>query len=234
LAEAHAALGLYEEQYAWNWHAAEQEFQKALLANPNYPTAHQWYGEFLAFQGRTDESIREIEKAFQLDPLSLSTNTARAFPYLAERKYQEVIDRLQPAFELDSDFPQALFYLARAYEGLGKYGKAIETYQRAVDASGGSTFFSSAMINSLVKNGEYQRAERLLNGIVKTDNSEHLSRYILARGMAALGKKEAALAALEQALETRDPLLVVLKVDPNFDALRGEDSYQKIIQKVGL
>jgi TolB-like protein/DNA-binding winged helix-turn-helix (wHTH) protein/Tfp pilus assembly protein PilF len=234
LAEGHAALGLYKEQYEWNWPDAEEEFKKAIASNPNYATAHQWYGEFLAFRGRIDESIAEIETAFQLDPLSLSTNTARAFPYLADRSYANVLEKLAPAFELESDFPQALYYRARAYEGLGQYDKAIDAYDKAIASSGRSAFFVSAKINSLVKSGERMKAEKIFNESLKNDNNEPISRYVLARSFAALEKKEKALDALDAAVVNRDPLLAVMRIDANFDDIRSEPRFQDVLKKIGF
>jgi len=39
LAEAHAALGLINMSYDWNWRAAETEFMRAVELNPNYAIA---------------------------------------------------------------------------------------------------------------------------------------------------------------------------------------------------
>ena len=76
LAEAHVSLATIEGENEWNWSAAEKEFKQALKINPNYATAHQWYGEYLAVMGRFEEALAEINRAHQLDPLSLAVNIA--------------------------------------------------------------------------------------------------------------------------------------------------------------
>jgi hypothetical protein len=35
---------------------------------------HQWYGNFLAIEGRIEEGLREMERDRSLDPLSLHIN----------------------------------------------------------------------------------------------------------------------------------------------------------------
>jgi TolB-like protein len=63
LAEAHTALarGLYRES---DMAGSIAEFQRAIALNPNYPTAHQWYGNSpLAAVGRFDEAIAEGKRA---------------------------------------------------------------------------------------------------------------------------------------------------------------------------
>ena len=57
LAEAHTSLALIVENHDWDWEMAEQEYRRAIELDPNYVTAHHWYGEFLGFQGRFDEDL---------------------------------------------------------------------------------------------------------------------------------------------------------------------------------
>jgi TolB-like protein/DNA-binding winged helix-turn-helix (wHTH) protein/Tfp pilus assembly protein PilF len=235
IAEAHAALALYKQHYEWDWEGAENAFKRAISVNPNYATAHQWYGEFLALMGRTDESIVEVEKAVELDPLSLSTNTARAVPYLAAERYAEAIDKLQPALELDNTFSVALLHLGRSYQGLGDHKQAIAQYQKSIQNPGGDgPFFTTAMIDSLAKDGQRKRAEKSLNALLDLAKRHSVSNYVLARGLASLGYKEKAYDKLEKAFVQRDGLLPGLKTDGSFDEMRGEARFQEILKKMRL
>lgn len=112
LAEAHAALGLFKSQYEFDWDGAEESYWRAIELNPNYPTARQWYGEFLAFRLRTDESVAQLQKAIELDPTSLSTNTALALPYLHSRQFEKALAVTDKVLEMDAGFPLALHYKA--------------------------------------------------------------------------------------------------------------------------
>lgn len=234
LAEAHTALALYKEQYRWDWTGAEASFQRAIAANPNYATAHQWYGEFLAFRGRTAESIVEVDRAAELDPLSLSTNTSRAFPHLAAGQYELCIEKVKAALALEKDFPIARYYLARSYDGVGRHREAVAEYQNALAGSGRSTFFSSAMIYALVKNGQRAEAETTYAEIAERAKTQPISNYVLARGLAALGKKDEAFARLDKALQDRDGLMMVLKIDQNLDQLRDDPRYHALVKKMGI
>jgi adenylate cyclase len=74
-AEAHSVLAMVL-LFDLNFVESEAEFKRAIQLNPNYATAHQWYGNsFLTSLGRFDEAIREGERSIQLDPLSLVINT---------------------------------------------------------------------------------------------------------------------------------------------------------------
>src|SRR5262249_40834449 len=75
LAEAHTSLAYVLFNYDWNFAESNREFQRAIELNPNYPTAHEWYGETLRDMGRFDEAIAELKRAQELDPLSLVINS---------------------------------------------------------------------------------------------------------------------------------------------------------------
>src|SRR5262245_38982096 len=57
LAQAHATLGNVLFNYDFNWTAGEKELTKALALDPNYATAHLWYGILLAAFSRYDEAF---------------------------------------------------------------------------------------------------------------------------------------------------------------------------------
>ena len=51
LAEAHNALAYALFEYDWDFAGAEKEFRRAIELNPNYATAHHWFGECLSVYG---------------------------------------------------------------------------------------------------------------------------------------------------------------------------------------
>lgn len=63
LAEPGATLGAVLHEYDWNFAEAEKEFQRSIELNPNYASAHQWYGEYLINMGRFDEALAEVKHA---------------------------------------------------------------------------------------------------------------------------------------------------------------------------
>jgi TolB-like protein/Tfp pilus assembly protein PilF len=45
-------------------------FEQAISINPSFATAYQWYGDLRGFLGGPEEALRELERAFELDPRS--------------------------------------------------------------------------------------------------------------------------------------------------------------------
>ena len=81
LAEAHISLAAVKMEGDWDLEGSEVEFQRGLELNPGYATGHQWYAELLSAMGRHEESIAEMKKALELDPLSLIINASLGWRY---------------------------------------------------------------------------------------------------------------------------------------------------------
>ena len=167
LAEAHTALGFARYQYDWDWAGAEHEFQKAIELKPNYATAHQWYAELLAANGRFDESLAQVRAARELDPLSLAaySNVGRLL-YLA-RHYDEAITELRSTTEL---YPQAAYpriYLGLAYEQKQMNPQAIEAFEKAGSLLNLKYSVGHAHIDALA--GRRKEAEEILKHLEGED-----------------------------------------------------------------
>jgi Flp pilus assembly protein TadD len=75
LGEAHATLGWASWAYDWDWLAAEDCFHRAEELSPNDGMARFWHAMMLAALGRFEEALVEIQRAWNLDPLSLAIQT---------------------------------------------------------------------------------------------------------------------------------------------------------------
>src|SRR5437667_168636 len=72
LAEAHASLGLLHYHYDWDWAAAEKEFRRALVLNPQSAWSYAVYSQFRGGVGRVEEANEQGRRALELDPLSVT------------------------------------------------------------------------------------------------------------------------------------------------------------------
>jgi Tfp pilus assembly protein PilF len=131
LAEAHVSLAVIAQDYDWDWPTVEKEYRRAIELNPNYPTAHQWYAESLALQGRFDEAFVEIERARQLDPLSLIIGSDYAVILYFSRQYDRAIEQFRSVLDRESNFPRA-HMVAYAYAQKGMYSEALHDIEGGV------------------------------------------------------------------------------------------------------
>src|SRR2546426_2958388 len=75
LSEARASLAWASMLYDYDFAAAEREFERSVELNPHYPTAHQWFGLYLAMMGRYEEAYTELKRAIRLDPHPIMNQT---------------------------------------------------------------------------------------------------------------------------------------------------------------
>jgi DNA-binding winged helix-turn-helix (wHTH) protein/tetratricopeptide (TPR) repeat protein len=234
LAQAYASLGFVSYRFDWDWPLAEQHFTRAIELNPNYPTAHHWYGESLVVTGRFDDSISALERAQELDPLSLPINTDLAQSLFFARRYDESEEQLRRTLEMDQNFVRACVIAGGLYEQKGLYEQSIAILQKAVELSAGNALALSGLGHVYAVAGKKDEARRILIDLKQLARQSYVSAYNIAIVHAGLGEKEAALDWLVKAYHNRDVWLVWLKVNPRFDQLRSESRFTDLMRRVGL
>jgi tetratricopeptide (TPR) repeat protein len=129
LAEAHTSLAAIAQNYDWDWATAEKEYRRAIQLNPNYATAHHWYAECLALEGRFNEAFAEIGKARELDPLSLIIAADYGSILYFSRQFGPAIQQFHTVLEMDPDFPRAQM-ISYAYVEEGRFPEALAIVSR--------------------------------------------------------------------------------------------------------
>jgi len=233
VAEAHTALAYVKFYYDWDWQGAEEQFKQSIRLNPNYATAHQWYGEYLGNMGRIDESLVERKEALRLDPLSPIITSELGISYYEGRNYDRAIEEFRKAAELYPDFSPAHDFLATAYEQSGLYDDAIAECQKAITLTDDSyNFLTLARIKA--QSGRRGEAQRLLGEILENSKHRYYSPTLIGMIYAALGDKDKVFGWLENAYQERDWGLAQLKVCPEFDSVRSDPRYADLLKRMNL
>ena len=234
LAEAHASLGYVIYSYDWNWTRAEEEFKRAIALNPNYATAHIWYSELLNDLTRKEEALAQAQAAVVLDPLSLNTNHSMARAEYFARHIDNAIETAQTTLEMDPNFAVAHLRLGRAYAAKGMYGQAVKEFQEFSTLSGDVPLATASIGNALARSGDRSGAVRALNKLAILSRQTHVPSISFALVYLGLGDNDQAVTWLEKAYGERSDFLLVLRVDPLFDALRPNPRFQDLIHRIGL
>jgi Tfp pilus assembly protein PilF len=233
-AQAYTSLAFETCRYEWNFSQGESYFRKAIELNPNYATAHQWYGEFLGDVRRFDESIAELRKAKDLDPLSAIVGSDLATGYIHAGRYPEAITELKRVLAIYPNFVPAHNYLAGAYNSAGDWanaGKEEETYGRL---SGDNAPLEVMRISHEAIAGNAAKARSDLEAFWQNRNGAGISAYQKAQMYFIVDEKDKGYDALEQAYRERSWWLVTLMVDAGFDTVRDEPRFRQFMQRVGL
>jgi serine/threonine-protein kinase len=234
LAEAHTSLALARMCHDWDWPGAEHAFQRAIELNPKYATAHQWYAEYLAATKRFDEALAEIERALDLDPLSLMAITAVGIVFFYARQYEQAIEPLQRALEMDPHFPPALRVLGWVYEQKAMNEEAIEEYRKAVTSSGGNVSMLADLGRAYAVVGRKDEAQKILDELLRLSTQRYVSPYEPALVYTGMGEMDRALEKLKEACEERYWLMMNLNVHPTWDSLRSDSRFTELLRRMGL
>ena len=235
LPEAHVSLGFIKSDYTWDWAGAEKEFQRAIALNPNYGTAHQWYGYALWKTGRFEESIAEHRRARELDPLSLPVNRNLGLAYFLARQYDLAIAQLRTTHEMDPGFVLTREYLGLAYLEKGLHHEAVECCEEAAAPVAASPYAISALGYVHAVSGKKAEAQKVLMRLVSLSEQKYISPRFVASIYAGLGEKDKALESLKAAYEDRSleigPGIIA---DPTYNSLRAEPLFQELLRDMGL
>jgi TolB-like protein/DNA-binding winged helix-turn-helix (wHTH) protein/Tfp pilus assembly protein PilF len=233
LAEAHASLALIKENYDYDWPGAEKEFHRAIQLGPQYATAHQWYAEFLSWQGRFGEAFAESEQARQLDPLSLIIATDYASILYNSRQYDGAVKQCLSVLELDPNFHHARDLLIPSYLQLGRYDEAVDELNRwAARDQGPWAWASRATVYSRL--GHTEEARRQLVKIEQLPGSRADRTPALLIAYSGTGQKERVIELLQQASSEHSNAIVHIKVDPMYDPVRNDPRFKELLRRVGL
>lgn len=233
LGHAHLTLAVLHWRFDWNWSAAEREFKRALELNPNYAFAHSNYAAFLALTGRVHEATTELQRARELDPVSIWAKNAGVF-FLA-RQYDTLMESSRGLLDLEPNSWLGHLWLGFAYEGLGKIPEAIPEYQEATELSGGDTDAVAALAHAYAVTGRTAQARKMLRELERSQRIRYISPYMTATIYAGLGDKNKAFELLERSYQERaSDLPWFIKADPRIDNLRSDPRFQDLLRRIGL
>jgi len=231
LAEAHVSLASIKGDYEWDWQGAESEYKRALELNPNYATAHHWYGEFLAGLGRFDEATAEIKKGLEVDPVSPVIGLTLGEMYCRSSHCQQGIDQVQRTLTLHPDFAEAHMGLALMYGHLGMYQESLRELKLDHESPASHATWVLGYVSAV--GGHKQDALNVLEQWERHPEWPHRESS-LAILYAALGDKDKAFANLERARQNHDPWMAYVRADFALESLRMDPRYRDLIRRMKM
>src|SRR5581483_3661098 len=211
-----------------------KEFNRSIELNPNYATAHQWYGEYLTIMGRFDEALKEMNRSVELDPFSLVATTAAGSALYYSGRYDQAIEQLRKCIAMDQNFGPAHLFLGRAFKQKAAYAEASAEVQRALDLSGGGSNELAALGHTFAIAGRTLDAVKILDDLKERSKQTYVQPVGIAGIYIGLGDKDRAFEWLQRAYEDRSGWLIYLNVDPMFHPLRQDPRFRELIRRAGL
>jgi adenylate cyclase len=235
LPEAYTVLGLIKIEYYYDWAAAESAFQRAIELDPGAAMPHWLYGaSYLSAIGKHDESIAELTRALELDPLSIMINADFGYSYHNKREYDKAVEQWQKTLELDPNIFMALMGLGLTYRAMGDYEKSIESLQKCAELTQRWPGAIALLAAAHAAAGQRARALELLAELQQRAKREQVGSIFFAWTYIGLGDYDRALDMLMRAYEEPAPWLTYVKVWSFYDPLRSDPRFTELLRKVGL
>jgi adenylate cyclase len=234
LAEAHASLALLLGTYDLDWAGAEREFKRALLINPSYVTAHHWYANLLSELGRTDEMLAEAQSALELDPLSAGVTAAAGIAFYYTRDYTKALALNRRVIELSPQNRGARFMVALVLAEMGRWDDAVAEGRRFAEETGRRSDSLGALGWVLGRAGKLEEAKRI---VVEMEELK-LQGKALAGDIwfvyVPLGDLDRAFEYHNQAIDSRDQDIAVIRLAPGLEEMRADPRYQALLERLHL
>ncbi len=233
LAAPRATLAYVALYHRWDFVEAEREFRRAIELNPNYSSAHQWYGNLLVAAGRMPEAEAEMRRAGEIDPLALIAKAALGWMLYYAGQNGESIEQFRQTLELNPDYAIAHLWRGWTLQEMDSIPAAIAAHRRAVALTDSGALFVASLARALAIGGQRAEAERMLRRLEAEGASGHyIPSYEIAKVHDALGRRDSAFAWLERARVERAHSMVFLRIDPQLAGLRGDKRYEELVRRV--
>jgi serine/threonine-protein kinase len=228
LSEAHLAKGGILRLFDLDFTDAEAQYRRAFQLAPQNPGAAQNLAVILGLLGRFDEAVVLAQQGVLLDPLR-SGSIVNLGGYLAAvGRYDEAEEMIHKAIELQPQAAQAYMQLTRVRIQRGKPAAALAAAKKETDAF----FRTYSLALAYFAHGDRAEADAELKKLID-ENAEDAGSQIAS--IYALRKEsEKVFEWLNHAIETRDPGVSELLIDPFLRTYKEDPRFVSLARKVGL
>ncbi len=230
LGEAWATFGLVQNN-KFDWADAKRIHEKSIELNPNYPNAHEWYSAHLVGSGNFAEGVKEIERAEELDPLSLRTKTLVAWTKCQAHQFEEALAKAEEIIDLDQNFPQGHLQRGYALMELGRGAEALVEIEKAIVLMPESALLKFNLACAFAAANRRQDAQKVFDEMKADAKKGYVKPMFLGYAAVAAGEINEAFVYFNQAADEFDPWLVWLGTDLKLEPIRKDKRYLELLER---
>jgi len=231
LATGHMVLAGIALTYDWNFPLAKREFERAIALDPDSSDAHRLYGWYLARAERNFVAARqEMAKARTLDPFYTWPLWAESSVAIAQGDHESALRLAERVIEINPQFLYDEDPIAHVYVAMERWQDAVKRYESIPAARYNRPNFELAICYA--RTGQTARARQILGDLEALAQRRYVDHTYLAGIHAALGDKDKAFAALEQALKDRSARVYAARFYPWLASLRDDPRFIELENKV--
>ena len=232
-ADALMALGGALTEQGRNLEALKALRQAVVLA-PNSETAWDLIGYLYHYTGLLDLAENAYDRSVDLNPTTIRIHWMHARMHLYQGRPEESEEEMRRLLSANPDQFKALAYLGEFLYYEGKYDEAEKAFSRAVELGRGSGDEAPPVLAAFLYASRGQREK--IDPVVFQNKPEHYvdgdGAYWIGGVYAMLGEKKQALAWLRRAVALGNHNYPWFQRDKNYNNLRNDPEYQKIMEEV--
>ena len=220
--------------YEWDWEESYHRFQNAIRLNSSNHFSLGGCSVLLAVLGRRDEAMAYAARAIEVDP-----NNPPAHHYLGWVRYltgdfRGAIEQMERSIKIGGNALPPRIDVAQIAACAGDYALATRYIDEALTIDGPEPHAIAYKAFAQARAGKIDEAEHLLQSLQDYTGESYVQHGDLALVYLALGRREAALDALERAHMAREYNPLFLACAPMYDPLRNEPRFQAMIDAMAL
>ena len=201
--------------------------RRALAESPNSSRVLKSVVDSLIYLGDADEAIAHITHGLSLDPLDATFHVLRAQAGYYSRRYNQAIDDARKALSVAPERQTPHLIIGDSLLQLGKFAEARAEY-RKMSADNPFRVTGEALV--AVKTRDRASADAGIARLQQMGGDAWSYQY--GQIHAQLGEADLAFAALDKAVEVKDPGLIYLKKDPVLDPIRPDPRFAALLKRL--
>ena len=229
LPDGHAAMGQVLTQEDRELSAGRALYRRALALDPGHAVSHVFMALSLCQGGQHAAARESIDRAQQIEPASLRFSSVAGLLAYMSRQFGAAEDALRRVLQVGPDAPLARHFLARVLLVRGRAEEALEWLDPSPGPAPG---WRSARGRALAQLAQRDEAANELATLEQMANRGFGTGFDRALIHLELGNREAALAALEQAVDDHSQMGGYVNVEPALDPLREDPRFPPIAARM--
>lgn len=230
IAEAHTMQGLVDFYFYHRPKKARQEYEKAILLQPNFADTYRVKAYFHVMLNEKELAIEHAEKSYELDPLSFNNCFSLGDIYYRVRRYQDAIDVFNNLALKHSQTISIKIMLGVNYYLLGHTEKANSIFNQIRQESINTDLYSNDIFVIAARLGDKELTKTYLAFLLKKRAEKWISPTNIAILYFSLGEIENGIQLLQQAVKENDPILHMINILPLWDDYKNLARVKKFLK----
>ena len=239
MGECHTTLA-FDAMINFEFNHANELFDKAIEMTPRYSVAYHWASLCNCVLGNFDKMITQIDKAFDLDPLSVGLMGWRGLAQVYIGRPGKAVEFMEKNADFLKEIPMVsrsvcIAYLANnqldeAEECLSSFDEFVEAHSK--DSLAREAKSLKGLI--LAKRGQRKEARIILDELVKEIDKDSKVLMNCVKLGCELDMIDETLEWIKKAFEEKQFWMAMVVRYPDFDKLRKDSRYIDIMKNAGL